>query len=116
MENDTLIFGLARRHYRDIEHVFRRYPHVEKVLIFGSRAKGTDKPYSDIDLAVVAPQMDDQEFSRLWNELEALELVFKLDVLHFDKLCQQNLKKSITTHGLDFYPLSEDLIPERSVS
>jgi predicted nucleotidyltransferase len=106
MENDKLIFGLAGRHYRDIVHVFRRYPHIEQVLIFGSRAKGEDKPYSDIDLAVVAPNMDDQEFSRLWNELDALELVFKLDVLHLDKLGQQRLKDSIMTHGQYFYPRS----------
>jgi proline iminopeptidase len=107
MENDKLIFGLAERHYRAIVHVFRRYPNIERVLIFGSRAKGTDKPYSDIDLAVFAPSMDDREFSRLWNELDALELVFKLDVLHWDKLGQQKLKDSIMTHGKLFYPPSE---------
>lgn len=105
MENDKLIFGLAQRHYHDIVSVFRHYPDIEKVLIFGSRAKGTHKPYSDIDLAVVAPNMDDREFSRLWNELDALELVFKLDVLHWDKLGQQKLKDSIMTHGRYFYPL-----------
>lgn len=103
MENDKLIFGLAEHHYRDIVQVFRRYPNIEQVLIFGSRAKGTDKPYSDFDLAVVAPNMSEQEFSRLWNELDALELVFKLDVLHWDKLVQPKLKESIMTHGQYFY-------------
>jgi len=112
MENDQLIFGLAERHYRDIERVLRRYLNIERVLIFGSRAKGTDKPYSDIDLAVIAPNMDDQEFSRLWNELDGLELVFKLDVLHWDRLGQQNLKNSIMTHGLIFYPLSTEVMSD----
>ena len=112
MAADGRLFGLAERHYRDIVRVFRRYPNIEKVLIFGSRAKGTDKPYSDIDLAVVAPNMDDQEFSRLWNELDALELVFKLDVLHWDKLGQQKLKDSIMTYGQYFYPLGMERLPE----
>lgn len=107
MENDKLIFGLAEHHYRDIVQVFRRYPNIEQVLIFGSRAKGTDKPYSDFDLAVVAPNMTEQEFSRLWNELDALELVFKLDVLHWDKLGQLKLKESIMTHGHCFYPIGQ---------
>lgn len=47
--------------------------------------------------------MSEQEFSRLWNELDALELVFKLDVLHWDKLGQLKLKESIMTHGQYFY-------------
>lgn len=107
MENDKLIFGLAEHHYRDIVQVFRRYPNIEQVLIFGSRAKGTDKPYSDFDLAVVAPNMSEQEFSRLWNDLDALELVFKLDVLHWDKLVQPKLKESIMTHSHCFYPIGQ---------
>ena len=103
MEDDKLIFGLAERHYRDIVRVFRSYPNIEKVLIFGSRAKGVAKPYSDFDLAVVAPEMDDQEFSRVLNDLDNLDLVFTLDVLHLDKLTRQNLKDSIMNHGQSFY-------------
>lgn len=103
---DELIFGLAKRHYRDIASVFSRYPHIERVLIFGSRAKGTAKPQSDIDLAVIAPQMDESEFSRLLCDLDALELVFKLDVLHLDTLVQEKLKKAILSQGKLYYPLS----------
>lgn len=102
MENGKLIFGLAERHYHDIVRVFASYQTIEQVLIFGSRAKGSHKPYSDIDLAVVAPKMSDLEFTKLWNELDSLELVFKLDLLHWDRLGQQNLKDSILKHGKDF--------------
>lgn len=102
---DELIFGLAVRHYRDLARVFGGYSHIERVLIFGSRAKGTEKPYSDIDLAVIAPEMDEAEFSRLLSELEGIELVFTLDVLHLDTLNQQKLRESILAHGKPFYPL-----------
>jgi uncharacterized protein len=105
MEDNDLIFGLAKRHYLDMLRVFDKFPHVERVLIFGSRAKGVAKPYSDIDLAVVAPEMDEGEFSRLLEALEALELVFKLDVVHLDKLNQPKLRESILAHGKNFYPL-----------
>jgi len=81
------------------------YAHVERTLIFGSRAKGVAKPYSDIDLAVVAPQMDQSEFSRLLEDLEALDLVFKLDLVHLDKLNQPKLRESIMALGKTFYPL-----------
>ena len=112
MEKDKLIFGVAERHYNDLERVFRRFPGIEQVLIYGSRAKGTDKPYSDIDLAVVAPIMSDSEFSRLWNDLDGLELVFKLDVLHWDRMGEQKLKESIIRHGRLFYPLDREQLAE----
>ena len=104
---DQLIFGLAKRHYHDIVRVLSSYPQIERVLIFGSRAKGTEKPHSDIDLAVVAPDMTESEFSRLLDDLDALDLVFKLDVLHLDTLSQQKLRQSILTHGKLYYPLPE---------
>lgn len=105
MADDDLIYGLARRHYLELAGVFGKHSHVQKVVIFGSRAKGTEKPYSDIDLAVIAPEMESAEFSRLLDELEALDLVFKLDVLHFDTLTQQKLRDAIKQHGKQFYPM-----------
>ncbi|GFO64469.1 nucleotidyltransferase domain-containing protein [Geomonas paludis] len=107
MADDDLIYGLARRHYLGLAAVFSKYVHIDKVMIFGSRAKGTEKPYSDIDLAVIAPEMGSAEFSRLLDELDALDLVFKLDVLHFDTLPQPKLRKTIELHGKQFYPLHE---------
>ncbi len=42
---------------------------VEKIILFGSRAKGTAKPHSDIDLAVVS-----RDFQGM-NLLERLETI-----------------------------------------
>lgn len=107
MASERLIFGLAERHYAEFVRIFRRYPQIEQVLIFGSRAKGTDKPWSDFDLAVVAPTMSDREFSTLWNEIDDLPLVFKLDLLHWDRLASDRLKEKIGEEGQRFYPLDE---------
>lgn len=107
MADERLIFGLAERHYADMAEIFQRYPQIEEVLIFGSRAKGTDKPWSDFDLAVVAPTLSDSDFSQLWNEIDDLPLVFKLDLLHWDKLGEIPLKEKIVREGRRFYPLSE---------
>ena len=103
MADDKLIFGLAEHHYRALVDVFGRFGSIKRVLIFGSRAKGSAKPWSDIDLAVIAPEMSDQEFSQLLQELYGLDLVFKLDLLHWDRLTgQPKLRETIELHGLDF--------------
>jgi proline iminopeptidase len=60
----------------------------------------------DFDLAVVASTLSDSEFSRL-NEIDALPLVFKLDLLHWDRLPEERLKEKIRQEGERFYPLEE---------
>jgi len=101
---DQLTFGLSKRIRADFSGTFARYPDIEQVLIFGSRAKGCAKPGSDIDLAVFAPRMTDPEFSRLWNEIDELPLVFKVDLLHWDRLANRSLKDKIALEGRLFHP------------
>lgn len=105
MASKRLIFGLAEHHYETLCEIFRRYPQIERVLLFGSRARGTGKPWSDFDLAVVAPTMSDADFSGLWTEIDELPLVFKVDLLHLDRLEPGALKNRITDQGQCFFPL-----------
>jgi len=105
MADERLIFGLAERHYRAMAEVFQRYPEVEKVLIFGSRAKDTERNGSDFDLAVFGPDLSEQAFSQLWNEIDDLPLIFKVDLLHWDNLPQTPIKEKILAEGKLFFPL-----------
>lgn len=97
--DDPLIFGLSSAILSDLRRVFAAYPEIEQVLIFGSRAKGSFRDGSDIDLAVFAPTMSKAAFTRLWNELDALPILFKMDVLHWDALNNERLKNKICAEG-----------------
>jgi predicted nucleotidyltransferase len=57
-----LIVELARR--------LARHPAVERVWLFGSRARGDHFERSDIDLAIEAPSMDDSDWMRIKLEFE----------------------------------------------
>ncbi len=105
---DPMTFGLSERIRADIRQVFGHYPAIERVLIFGSRAKGNARPGSDIDLAVIAPEMTDAEFARLWNAIDDLPLVFKVDLLHWDRLANPRLKDKIPRGGCLFYARPTD--------
>lgn len=63
--------------------------HPEKVILFGSRARGETQPHSDIDLAIIEAEDFDDNRTR-WNELrrirEALKPFFvPKDILVFSR-------------------------------
>ena len=87
-----------------LEKVFVRFPEIEKVVIFGSRATGRYRPGSDIDLAVFAPDLTDRAFARLVDELDELPIAFNMDIIHFDTLKNQTLRQQILNRGKTLYP------------
>jgi|TARA_Y100001951_G_scaffold105357_2_gene122382 predicted nucleotidyltransferase len=100
----TVKYGLSSQVIEQLRKAFAKYPTIEVVYLFGSRASGHFKDGSDIDLAVVAPAMTESNFNSLWNEIDALPLVFKVDCIHFEKLGNEALRKNILKNGVQFYP------------
>lgn len=96
--------GLADEILADLRRVFARHPGIEEVRLFGSRAKGTHRPGSDIDLAVFAPSMSEAEFAALWQEIDDLSILFKIDLLHWDRLANTVLRDKIRREGRRIYP------------
>ena len=45
-------FGLPQDVYDDMIKTLNRFPEIEHAKIFGSRATGTHKRYSDVDIAI----------------------------------------------------------------
>lgn len=103
MVDAALMFGLSGDVRSDLSSVFRRYAEVQQVRIFGSRATGRYGAGSDIDLAVLAPTMTNDRFTQLWSDIDALPLVFKVDLLHWDTLENPVLKEKIMCEGLAIF-------------
>ena len=57
----------------------RRYD-PEKVILFGSRARGEDDPYSDIDLVIIK-ETEQRFLDRIASVYEVLQPVRAIDVL-----------------------------------
>jgi len=78
------------------------------VIIFGSRAKGTSKPGSDIDFAIKGQFPDFTYPEKLRNLLEdGLYLPYFFDVLDYSKITNQDLKEHIDCVGKVFYSKKE---------
>lgn len=91
----TLRFGLEEDVLRKILSVFSRHPFIEKTYVYGSRALGTYRPNSDIDLTLVAPQMNLTELFKIETELDDLLLPYKIDLSLFHTLDNQQLVEHI---------------------
>jgi predicted nucleotidyltransferase len=101
--------GLSDTIIADLQKTFAKYPRIEKTLLFGSRAKGTFHNGSDIDLAVIAPDMSDAEFTRLWAEIDSLPIIFKIDLVNANQLANNALKEKILHEGLVFSKGSDSI-------
>ena len=94
-------FGLPERTIKEILEYFKRKEDIEKVLIFGSRAKGGYNNGSDIDFTVFTPKTD--IISTIADELDELQTPYKFDVVNYNTLSDEKLKNSIDSDGLVFY-------------
>ena len=96
-------FGFSQSIHAQLREVFQQYPSVQQVILYGSRARGDFHDGSDIDLAVIAPEMDKSTFTCLWNEVDDLPFIFRIDLLHFDQCKNQGLIDNIRKDGVCFY-------------
>lgn len=72
---------------------------VDKVILFGSRARGDYKERSDIDLAVAGGRGD--EFSIVVDE--ETSTLLKFDIVNLDNPVQKELRESIEKEGVILY-------------
>jgi predicted nucleotidyltransferase len=52
VKNKNMNFGLIKRDTENINSTAKQFAEIEKIIIFGSRAKGTNKKGSNVDLAL----------------------------------------------------------------
>ncbi len=98
------MFGLKDHEIKAIGACFARYPGIQKVIIFGSRAKDTFKTASDIDLCIFG-SIDFKSLSQLENQMDDLLLPYKIDLIVYDRIRNEEFIQSIIREGKRFYPL-----------
>lgn len=91
MEMKSIVLDEIREYARKFE--------LEKVILFGSRARGDQKEKSDIDLAVSGGNV--AAFSLAVDEETSTLLRF--DIVNLDASVQEELRRSIETEGIIIY-------------
>lgn len=94
-------FGLSERTINELSEYFKSKEYIEKVIIYGSRVKGTYHNGSDIDFAIWTDEPD--KILTISGELEDLPLPYKFDVTDYKRLTHKGMKNSIDKEGILFY-------------
>ena len=63
-----------------IQSTFKRHPEIEQALLYGSRAKGTHRNGSDIDLTLLGDELTYSLLNRIETEIDDLLLPYTFDL------------------------------------
>lgn len=91
-------YNMPDRVLKDIE-AFAKSNHIEKVILFGSRAKGTHSQRSDIDIAVLGGNFD----GFYWDVKEKTHSLLLFDIVDLNKSISQELQDTIDKEGVLLY-------------
>lgn len=92
--------GLRDTDLEYIVQVLSKFPEIEKALIFGSRAKGTHKAGSDVDIAIVGESITFDIISKVRFQLEEESpMPYFFDIVDYTHLEHLELKEHIDRVG-----------------
>lgn len=91
-------YNLPERVVKDIAFFSAKYG-IQKVILFGSRARGTHTERSDIDIAVSGGDFD----SFYFDIKEKAHTLLLFDIVDLDSGASEELKKEIERDGVTVY-------------
>jgi len=95
--------GLSEKTVGQIAGVLAGFPSVERALLFGSRAKGTHRRGSDIDLALVGESLDWRTIGRIYDTLDDLLLPHRFSLIVYDENTDIAVGEHIVRVGLPLF-------------
>ncbi|MGA2763488.1 MAG: nucleotidyltransferase domain-containing protein [Spirochaetia bacterium] len=85
----------------DIIKLVLSHKNAEKVVLFGSRARGDESPTSDIDIAIIDPFWTREDINIVRGQLnEEIPTALKIDLVSYDLLEKTGLKERILKEGV----------------
>lgn len=96
-------YGLSDHTIEAINGIFKQYPMVKEVVLYGSRAKGNYHNGSDIDLTMLGDELNLNLQFKIENDLDDLLLPYKIDLSVKAHIENPELLGHIARVGLTLY-------------
>jgi len=95
--------GLKHKYQQRLLEILKTNPRIVSVSLFGSRAIGTYKVNSDIDLVLEGPELGLSDIATILAAIEQTSIPFSVDILIKHKIDNVKLLEHINTHGVLWY-------------
>lgn len=92
-------FGLKDIELQAIRETLATIPEVEEAIIYGSRARGTNRVSSDVDITLKGSNLTYLQLALLDAKIDDLYLPYFVDLSLFSMLKNQDLIESIEREG-----------------
>ena len=92
--------GLKDETLERVRRILATFPAIDRAVLYGSRAMGTYKSGSDIDLTLFGKDVDRELCAEVAMMFQASLVPFKVDVSAFELLTHEGLKDHIRRRGV----------------
>ena len=87
----------------ELKKIFELYPQIESVKLYGSRAMGTAKNNSDIDLVAFGENLDRFVIAEVLLDLNDSDIPYLIDLQSYNEIKNLRLKDHINRIGVVIY-------------
>ncbi len=95
--------GLKDEHREAIIAVIAANDRVERAVLFGSRATGTNTVTSDVDIALFGDRLTLMDQARLAVAIDEIPMAQSVDVLLYDSIRDRALRTHIRNDGVEWF-------------
>ena len=95
--------GLKNEHREAIIAAIAANDRVERAVLFGSRATGTNTVSSDVDIALFGDRLTLTDHAHLAVALDELPMAQKIDLVLYDSIQDETLQKNIRCQSIEWY-------------
>lgn len=97
------MYGLRDSDLECIHQAFKRYPNIQEAVLFGSRAKGTYHPGSDVDIALKGTNLKDTVLAlSIYLNQESI-MPYEFDLIDYQAIDNKELLEHIDRVGIPVY-------------
>ena len=93
--------GLKDAHREAIIAVIAANARVERAVLFGSRATGTNTVTSDVDIALFGDRLTLTDQARLAAAIDEIPMAQSVDLLLYDSVRDRPLREHIRNNGVE---------------